>query len=152
MQTPNRSRPLWHDVIQHGNAHFTAGRYEDALAAFDRALTMVDRLLAGCRVDVALLISKIVTHLNRATTLVRLKRYMDADAAFRQGHGFAQAIVEEQAFPENLRHAARCHCRMIFSEWQVFRSEHGHPLNHPAEAAFAASFEASSAAASATIH
>lgn len=152
MTATSHVRPAWHDVIQHGNAHFTAGRYADALAAFDRALAIVDRLLAGCRVDVALLVSKIVTHHNRAATLVRLQRHSDADEAFRQGHAFAQAIVEEQAFPENLRRAARCHCRMIFSEWRGFCSEHGHHLDGSDETVLAAPFDTSSAVTSATVH
>ncbi|TVS13874.1 MAG: hypothetical protein EA417_15890 [Gammaproteobacteria bacterium] len=145
-------QPVWHEVIQRGNAHFAAGRYADALAAFDRALVMVDRLLAGCRIDVALLVSKIVTQRNRAETLVRLRRYADADEAFRQGHGFAQAIVEEEAFAENVRHAARCHCRMMFSEWRVFRCEHGHHLDDRHEPFFSASFAHSGTLATATVH
>lgn len=154
MTATSHARPAWHDVIQHGNAHFTAGRYADALAAFERALAIVDRLLAGCRVDVALLISKIVTHHNRAATLVRLQRHSDADEAFRQGHAFAQAIVEEHAFPENVRQAARCHCRMIYSEWRVFCSEHGHHLHASDEKEFTTPFETSSAMTTActTVH
>jgi len=118
----------WHDLIQTGNAQFAASRLNEALAAYDQALNSVDRLLVDCHVDIALLISKIVTHHNRAATLLRMQRYSEADAAFGQGHAFAQAIVEEDAFPAHLRQAARCHGRLMFSEWQAFRSEHGHHL------------------------
>ncbi|TVS13860.1 MAG: tetratricopeptide repeat protein [Gammaproteobacteria bacterium] len=152
MTESSEVRPTCHDVIQHGNAHFTAGRYVDALAAFERALVMVDRLLVGCRVDVALFISKIVTQYNRAATLVRLQRHPDADAAYQQGLAFAQAIVQERAFAENLRQAARCHYRMLLNEWQVFRCEHGHRLDETPESFFAATFERSGTLATATVH
>lgn len=123
--------PAWHDLIQHGNAHFVAGRFGDALIAYDQAVARLDRLLCSSAVDVALLISKVVTHQNRAATLTRLGRFGAADQEFRDGYTFARAIVDEKGFPENLRRAACCHRRMMHTEWQVFRSEHGHRL--PAE-------------------
>lgn len=130
MTTCRNDRSAWQDLIQHGNAHFSAGRFDDALAAYDQAVTGLGKLLGACVSDddVALLISRIVVHQNRATTLVRLGRLREADSAYRSGHAFARAIVEEGGFPENLRQAAHCHCRMTYSEWQLFRRQHGQQL------------------------
>lgn len=154
MSRSANDRPAWHDSIQDGNAHFVAGRFADALIAYDQALERLDRLLGSSAVDVALLISKIVTHQNRAATLIRLGRFRAADQEFRDGYAFARAIVDEEGFPENLRQAACCHRRMMSTEWQVFRSEHGHRL--PPEDAMLAGihFEprASSTGARLTIH
>lgn len=131
MTTCRNDRSAWQDLIQQGNAHFCAGRFDEALAAFDQAMKRLGKLLGACvsDADVALLISRIVVHQNRATTLVRLGRMQEADSAYRSGHAFARAIAEEGGFPVNLRQAAHCHCRLTYSEWQLFRSKHGYSLD-----------------------
>ena len=114
-------RESWHGALRLANGHSAAGRLDEALRCYDRAVAAVDALLGGSPLAPPLLVAKIVSHLHRAAVLERLGRTHAADREFRSAWAFARAVADDPRQPPGLRQAACCHARVALAEWQGAR-------------------------------
>lgn len=113
----------WHDLITTANGLYRDGDLTRALAHYDRAVAAIDGFLQAAPIDVPLLMSKIVSHQNRAAVLAALGYEDAAEREFRIAHAFVLAVVDDERMPRSLREAARCHCRITHAELTAFVAE-----------------------------
>lgn len=108
----------WQVLVSNANVHLSAGRLEQALRVYDQAARAIGDLLDAGPIDLSLIITKLVVQQNRAGALAQLGRFREAYAAYRAGHAFAEAIIDDELMPQNLQQAARGHARAIIAAWQ----------------------------------